>query len=278
MQKIDAHQHFWHYTPQTYPWITEDLALLKRDYLPADLQPLLQASGLGGCVAVQASQTVAETEFLLKLAEAHDFIKGVVGWIDLQDYNIKHTLQKWAERPKLCGFRHIVHDEPDDAFLLRPEFIRGVKALQTFDLTYDILIFEKHLPAALSFVSYLPDSKLVVDHLAKPKIAKHELSPWQENIRSLAQYPNVYCKISGMVTEADWQHWKEEDFIPYLDTVVEAFGADRLMIGSDWPVCRLAGEYETVMGLAMNYFKSFSAAEQEKVFGGNAIRFYNLTL
>ncbi len=278
MTKIDAHQHFWHYTPQAYPWITEDLSVLKRDYLPADLQPLLQASGFAGCVAVQASQTEAETEFLLKLADSHDFIKGVVGWIDLQDYNVKHYLQQWAERPKLCGFRHIVHDEPDDAFLLRPEFIRGVKALQSFDLTYDILIFEKHLPAALSFVSYLPDAKLVVDHLAKPKIARQELSPWQDNIRSLAQYPNVYCKISGMVTEADWQHWKEEDFTPYLDTVVEAFGTDKLMIGSDWPVCRLAGDYETVMRLTMNYFKSFSAAEQENIFGGNAIRFYNLTI
>ncbi len=276
MRKIDAHQHFWHYTPEQYPWISDQMAVLKKDYLPANLHPLLKSSGFEGCVAVQASQHTAETEFLLKLAEAHDFIKGVVGWIDLQDINVNHHLKKWADHPKLCGFRHIIQDEPDDLFMLRPAFMRGVKALKSFNLTYDILIFEKHLPATLQFVSYLTDIRMVVDHIAKPKIARHELSPWQENIKSLAQYGQVYCKISGMVTEADWQHWKEEDFRPYLDTVVEAFGPDRLMVGSDWPVCLLAAPYEKVMGIVEHYFQSFSKEEKEKIFGLNALNFYNV--
>lgn len=278
MIKIDAHQHFWHYSPETHPWITDQLSILKKDYLPADLEPLLAANGFAGCVVVQASQTEAETEILLRLAEKNEFIKGVVGWVDLQDFNVKHHLKKWANHPKLCGFRHIVHDEPDEQFLLRPEFLRGVKALKAFNLTYDILIFERHLPATLQFVSYLPDLKLVVDHIAKPKIATREISPWKENIQSLAKYPNVYCKISGMVTEANLQNWKEEDFRPYLDIVTEAFGPDRLMIGSDWPVCLLGGSYENVMAIAENYFQSFSDAEKEKIFGRNAINFYNLKI
>lgn len=276
MQKIDAHQHFWHYSPEAYPWISDKMSILKRDFLPADLQPLLQANGYSGCIAVQASQTEEESRFLLELAGQNDFIKGVVGWIDLQDYHVKHAIKKWADHPKLCGFRHIIHDEPDDQFMLRPEFMRGVKALGAFNLPYDILIFEKHLPATLQFVSYLPDIKLVVDHIAKPKIKQHEYSPWQENIKSLAQYPNVYCKISGMVTEADWQNWKEEDFQPYLDTIVEAFGTDRLMIGSDWPVCLLAAEYGKVMAIVEHYFHAFSATEKEKIFGLNAMKFYNI--
>ena len=169
MLKIDAHQHFWHYDPAAYPWITDELAMLKKDFLPVDLQPLLEGQGFAGCVAVQASQTEEETRFLLQLAEQHDFIKGVVGWVDLQDINVKHLLKPYADHPKLCGLRHVIHDEPDDQFMLRPEFMRGVKALQAFDLTYDILIFEKHLPATLQFVSYLPEIKMVVDHIAKPK-------------------------------------------------------------------------------------------------------------
>jgi L-fuconolactonase len=184
MQKIDAHQHFWHYSPEAYHWISDHMSVLKRDFLPADLQPLLQANGYAGCIAVQASQTEEETEFLLKLAEQHDFIKGVVGWVDLQDYSVKLTIKKWADHPKLCGFRHIIQDEPDDQFMLRPEFMRGVKALGAFNLPYDILIFEKHLPATLQFVSYLPDMKLVVDHIAKPKIKQHELQNLRHGHRS----------------------------------------------------------------------------------------------
>ena len=276
--RIDSHQHFWQYSSDTHSWVTDKMDTLKRDFLPPDLQPLLAENEITGCVAVQASQTEQESIFLLSLADQYDFIKGVVGWTDLQDYNVKHHLARWANYPKLVGIRHQVQDEPDEQFLLRPEFLRGVKALREFDLTYDLLITERQLPAAISFVAYLPDTKIVLDHLAKPPIAQHELSSWQENIRSLAQYPNVYCKLSGMVTEADWQQWSYEDLVPYLEVVVEAFGTDRLMFGSDWPVCTLAGTYTEVISIVNRYFDSFSEEECAKVFSTNAIDFYQLTL
>lgn len=278
MMKIDAHQHFWNYRPEAFPWISGQMAVLKKDFLPVALQPLLMAHQMTGCIAVQARQTEEETKFLLDLADQHAFIKGVVGWVDLQDIQVRHRIQKWANHPKLCGFRHIVQDEPDDYFMLRPEFMRGVKALKDYQLTYDLLIYEQHLPAALQFVSYLPEVKIVVDHMAKPHIAQHTLEPWQQNIRSLAQYPHVYCKVSGMVTEADWHLWKVEDLVPYLDTVVEAFGVERLIFGSDWPVCLLAAQYHQVVALVENYFRSFSVSEQEKIFGLNAVNFYRLKL
>ena len=276
--RIDSHQHFWQYSPDTHGWITDETDALKRDFLPSDLQPLLAENEIAGCVAVQASQTEQETTFLLSLAGQYDFIKGVVGWVDLQDYNVKHHLARWADHPKLVGIRHQVQDEPDEQFLLRPAFLRSVKALQAFDLTYDLLITERQLPAALSFVAYLPDVKIVLDHLAKPHIAQHELLPWQENIRSLAQYPNVYCKLSGLVTEADWQQWSYDDLMPYLDVAVDAFGTDRLMFGSDWPVCTLSSTYAEVASVINRYFDSFSEEEHAKVFGTNAIDFYQLTL
>ena len=275
--KIDSHQHFWQYSSDTHGWINDKMDALKRGFLPPDLQPLLAENEIAGCVAVQANQTEQETTFLLSLADQYDFIKGVVGWVDLQDYNIKHHLERWANHPKLVGIRHQVQDEPDEQFLLRPEFLRGVKALRKFDLTYDLLITEQQLPTALSFAAYLPDVKIVLDHLAKPHIAQHKLSPWQENIQSLAQYPNVYCKLSGMVTEADWQQWSYEDLAPYLDVVVDAFGTNRLMFGSDWPVCKLAGTYAEVISVINRYFDSFSKEEQAKIFGTNAIDFYQLT-
>ena len=276
--RIDSHQHFWQYSPDTHGWITDETDALKRDFLPSDLQPLLAENEIAGCVAVQASQTEQETKFLLSLADQYDFIKGVVGWVDLQDYNVKHHLERWADHPKLVGIRHQVQDESDEQFLLRPAFLRGVKALQAFDLTYDLLITERQLSTALSFIAYLPDVKIVLDHLAKPHIAQHELLPWQENIRSLAQYPNVYCKLSGLVTEADWQQWSYDDLMPYLDVAVDAFGTDRLMFGSDWPVCTLASTYVEVASVINRYFDSFSEEEHAKVFGTNAIDFYQLTL
>lgn len=278
MLKIDAHQHFWKYDPQRFGWINEHMQVLKQDYLPPDLKQEMRKTGFDGCVAVQASQSEAETDFLLELGEQYDYIKGVVGWIDLCDYNVRRRLAHYAQFPKLCGIRHIVQDEADDYFLLKPDFMRGVKMLPDFDLSYDILIFEKHLPATLQFVSYMPECRLVVDHIAKPKIAAGELSPWEENMRSLARYPNVSCKLSGMLTEADWKNWKPGDFKPYLDVVFEAFGPDKLMIGSDWPVCRLAGEYEEVIALVENYMEHFSEEDKVKVFGQNAIDFYNLNI
>lgn len=278
MFTIDAHQHFWQYDPEQLSWIGDHMQILKQDYLPPDLKSEMDKSGFNGCVAVQASQSEAETDFLLNLANQYDYIKGVVGWVDLCDYNVKGRLRHYAQFPKLCGIRHIVHDEADDYFMLRPDFMRGVKMLPEFGLTYDLLIFEKHLPVALQFVSYLPECRLVVDHIAKPKIAAGALSPWQENIRSLASYPNVYCKLSGMLTEADWKNWKVSDFKPYLDVIFDAFGTDRLMIGSDWPVCRLAGEYEEVMAVVVDYMEHFSEGEKKKVLGQNAVDFYKLSM
>ncbi|MEQ9443556.1 MAG: amidohydrolase family protein [Cyclobacteriaceae bacterium] len=277
MKKIDAHQHFWQYRPHTHSWISEEMAVLRQDYLPADLAPLLEKSDCRGCVAVQASQTAEETEWLLSLADQHAFILGVVGWTDLRDFQVKHALQKLAQHPKLKGIRHVIQDEPDDQFMLDPAFLRGVKMLPQFGLTYDLLIYERHLPVALSFVSYVPEVSIVVDHIAKPKIQQQEFSPWQENMRSLAQYQHVCCKLSGMVTEADWQHWTYEHLVPYLDVVVEAFGPDRLMIGSDWPVCRLATEYDGVMEIIERYFANFSEDEKTSIFYENALRFYDLS-
>ncbi|MDF9795600.1 L-fuconolactonase [Catalinimonas alkaloidigena] len=276
--KIDAHQHFWKYDPLKLGWINDAMQVLKRDYLPPDLKREMDKTGFDGCVAVQASQSEEETDFLLAQAEQYNYIKGVVGWVDLCDYNVKNRLTHYAQFPKLCGMRHIVHDEEDDYFLLRPDFMRGVKMLKEFDLTYDILIFEKHLAVTLQYVSYFPESRLVVDHIAKPRIATAELSPWKENIRSLAEYPNVYCKLSGMVTEADWKNWKPDDFKIYLDVVFEAFGTNKLMIGSDWPVCRLAAEYEEVMAVVENYISQLSQDEQARILGGNAIDFYQLSI
>ena len=277
MLKIDSHQHFWHYSLRTHGWITDDMAVLQRNFLPPDLKPILEQNGLDGCVAVQASPSEQETEFLLGLAEQYDFIKGVVGWVDLQDKRLEDRLAHYTQFTKLVGMRHGVQDEPDEHFLLRPAFLRGIKLLQKFNLTYDLLIIEKQLLATLEFVSHLPSARLVLDHIAKPNIAKHEQSPWKENIRSLAAYPNVYCKLSGMVTEADWQRWQPEDIFPYLDVVVEAFGADRLMFGSDWPVCLLAASYQKVIGLMDQYFAAFSPEEKKQIYRQNAIDFYQLS-
>lgn len=278
MTRIDAHQHFWQYHPHIHAWISDDMSVLKKDFLPADLEPLLRDNGISGCVAVQASTTEEETHFLLQQAERYNFIRGVVGWTDLQDYNIRQNLRHWSSYPLLKGFRHTIQSEPDPEFMLQPAFMRGVKALAEFNFTYDLLIVEQQLPVALQFISYIPEVKVVIDHIAKPDIAGKSISPWQENIRSLAQYPNVYCKISGMVTEADLQNWQAADFTPYLDTVTEAFGSDRLMIGSDWPVCQLAADYGQVMQVVNTYFQAFSAEEQAKIFGQNAIDFYHLKL
>ena len=277
MVRIDSHQHFWRYSPATHDWITDEMKVLKRDYLPPDLKQELDANEVAGCVAVQAAQTEQETQFLLDQADAYPFVRGVVGWVDLQDAAVEERLAHWARHPKFVGVRHIVQSEADEHFLMRPAFLRGVRLLSKFDLTYDLLIQEDQLLVARSFVDELPTAKLVVDHLAKPKIAAHGLSPWQENIRALAERPNVYCKLSGMVTEADWHHWQPDDFAPYLDVVVEAFGTDRVMVGSDWPVCSLAASYTQVKEITDRYFASFTAAEQARVFGQNAIDFYQLS-
>ena len=271
--RIDSHQHFWRYSSEQYPWIQPDWPI-KRDFLPADLEPLLAATGLDGCIAVQARQSLEESRWLLELAEQSPIIRGVVGWVDLRSPEVSRHLEQFVPHPKFVGVRHVVQDEPDDHFMLGSEFQRGIGCLKSFGLTYDLLVFPKQLPAAIKLVESFPDQPFVLDHLAKPSIKDGRLDPWREHIEMLASFPNCCCKVSGVVTEADWNNWQPADFAPYLDVVVNSFGVDRLMYGSDWPVCLLAGNYERVHGLAAAFAKQFSKGDQAKFFGGNAAKFY----
>jgi L-fuconolactonase len=273
--KIDSHQHFWSYDEQEYPWIPKD-SPLHRDWLPKDLEPLLAKAGLDGCVAVQARQTVGESQWLLTLADDAPIIKGVVGWVDLQSETVEDQLAELANCPKFVGVRHVVQDEPDADFMLRPNFLRGLGKLIQFNLTYDLLIYPKQLPAAIELARKFPEQPFVLDHIAKPFIKDGVLSPWREQIRELAGSSNVWCKVSGMITEANHKTWKPADFKPYLDLVFEAFGEDRLMYGSDWPVCLLAGSYERMFGLVDDYTRQLTHPAREKFFGGNAARFYRI--
>lgn len=273
--RIDSHQHFWRYSAEHYPWIQPDWPI-RRDFLPADLEPLITEAGLDGCIAVQARQTLEETRWLLELAGEAPIIKGVVGWVDLRSPMIDQQLESLARHPKLVGVRHVVQDEPDDDFMLGQEFQRGIAALKAFGLTYDILIYPRQLPAAIKLVEKFPDQPFVLDHLAKPLIKNAGIDPWREHIQMLASFPNCCCKVSGLVTEADWTGWQAADFKPYLEVIGAAFGVDRLMYGSDWPVCLLAGSYERVLGLAADFAKHFSTADVAKFFGGNAAKFYCL--
>jgi L-fuconolactonase len=273
---IDAHQHFWKYHPDHQTWMTSDMEVLRRDYLPDELEPLLKAIGFDGTIAVQARQMLEETEWLLKLADERDFIKGVVGWVDLRSPELHGQLERYAKHPKLAGVRHVIHDEPDDRFMLLPEFRRGIAQLREFGLTYDLLLFPKHLPIAVELVAEFPTQPFVLDHIAKPVIREGQLYPWREDLMRLAQFPNVLCKLSGMVTEAKWKQWRPEDFHRYLDIVVEAFGADRVMTGSDWPVCTLSGDYVSTMNLVIDYVRQFPAEVREGILGGNCARFYGI--
>lgn len=252
------------------------MAVLKRDFLPDELVPELRANFVTGCVSVQADQSEGETHFLLKLADCHPEIKGVVGWVDLLRPGVVDRLRYWSQFDKLCGFRHVVQAEPDDRFLLRQDFLQGIRALAEFDFTYDILINRKQLPAAIELVMKFPQQRFVLDHIAKPEIRRATLEPWAEQITRLARSANVYAKLSGLVTEADWRKWRAEDFQPYLDVVLEAFGPDRVMFGSDWPVCLLAGSYRQVKDLISNYIRRLGEEKQARVFAQNAIEFYKL--
>ncbi|MGC1385143.1 MAG: amidohydrolase family protein [Candidatus Acidiferrales bacterium] len=274
--RIDAHQHFWRYKPATHPWITDDMAAIRRDFLPIDLRSTLLANDVCGTVAVQADQSENETRFLLDLAGADDRILGVVGWIDLRAATLLERLEYFARFDSLVGFRHIVQSEPDDRFLLGADFLRGISHLERYGFTYDILINPRQLPAAVQFVEKFPAQRFVLDHLAKPDIRSGKLDGWQHGIGALAAHPNVFCKLSGMVTEASWSSWHVSDFRPYLDLVFEAFGVDRLMFGSDWPVCLVAASYGRVLGLVDDYLQKFSPADRDKIFFANAARFYGL--
>lgn len=274
--KIDAHQHFWQYHPAHQVWMTDAMQVLRRDYLPGDLEPLLAAIGFDGTIAVQARQMPEETEWLLRLADAHDLIKGVVGWVDLRAPELLSQLERYAAHPKLVGVRHVVHDEADDAFMLRPDFRRGIAQLREFDLTYDLLLFPKHLPVAVTLVEEFSNQPFVLDHLAKPAIAEGLVAPWRDDLMRLAAFPNVFCKLSGMVTEAPWRHWQADDFHRYLDIAIEAFGTQRVMIGSDWPVCALSGSYVATMNIVIDYVQQFSGAVRDAILGGNCARFYQI--
>jgi L-fuconolactonase len=274
--RIDSHQHFWKFNPVKDAWITENMKVIQRDFLPSDLLPLMNNNNIDGCIAVQADQSEDETHFLLQLAENNNFIKGVVGWIDLCGENLESRLEYFSQFKNLKGFRHIVQGETDENFLLKDDFCSGITQLEKFNYTYDILIFPKHLVVALEFAKKFPNQKMVIDHLAKPNFKEANFTYWEKGIRDIATCQNVYCKVSGLVTEADWKNWSESDFNYCLNVVTEAFGIDRLMFGSDWPVNLLAASYNQSCDITTNYFSKFSLEEQDKIWGKNAVSFYNL--
>ena len=275
MKIIDTHQHFWNYDAQKQDWINEDMQAIRKDFLAADLAIELKENKVEACISVQAAQSLQETDFLLAQAKANNFIQGVVGWVDLCDLKMEQALEKYATEKLLKGFRHILQAEPK-GFMLQESFIQGLKKLQANNYTYDLLIYAHQLKEANEMVKHLPTVPIVIDHIAKPNIKAGEIEDWKKEITGLANYPNVYCKISGMVTEANWNNWTAADLKPYLDEVVAAFGTDRILFGSDWPVCLVASTYSKWLQLVQNYFNTFSSSEQEAIFAGNAIKFYKL--
>ncbi|WP_207535234.1 amidohydrolase family protein [Desertivirga arenae] len=274
--KIDSHQHFWKFDPIRDSWINDEMKTIQRDFLPPDLLPLLQENGLDGCIAVQSDQSEVENSFQLNNAEQYDFIKGVVGWVDLQAEDIQERLEYYSQFPKLKGFRHVLQGEPQRDFMLRSAFKNGIGLLHKYNFTYDILIFPDQLTYSKELVAAFPDQPFVVDHIAKPYIRDNKIDEWKRDLKALAQFENVSCKISGMVTEADWKKHAPVDFKPYIDAVVESFGTDRIMFGSDWPVCLVAESYAGVFRLVEDYFSTFSQGEQDNFFGNNAVKFYKV--
>jgi len=277
MQRIDAHQHFWQFDPVRDSWITEEMSVIRRDFLPADLRPILDRNEMDGTVLVQTCQAESDNRFMLQLAQENNWIKGIVGWIDLQAMNVEDRLKYYKENhPKMKGFRHVLQAEPDEQFMLKDSFKRGIGLLNKYGFSYDILIYPNHIKYASQLVAEFPDQKFVVDHLAKPYIKAQMIDVWKRDMEELAGHPNVYCKVSGMLAEADWYAWKTEDFRPYFDVVFKAFGTQRLLYGSDWPVCMLGGGYNRAIEILQIYLSRFSQQEQDLFFGGNAVNFYNL--
>jgi L-fuconolactonase len=276
MLKIDSHQHYWLYHPIKDAWITDELKVIQKDFLPVDVWPVMQQNGVSGCVAVQADQSEDENDFLLGLAQKYSFIKGIVGWVSLQADNIEERLAYYGQIKLIKGFRHILQGESDDTFMLNEKFIKGISLLNKYQFTYDILIKPQHLPYAVELVSKFPEQRFVIDHIAKPFIKDKLLDGWREGIRAIAAHSNVYCKISGLITEADWANQEPEGFTPYLDVVFNAFGINRVMFGSDWPVCNLAGGYDGALNAINNYVSQLTLQEQELFWGQNAIAFYRL--
>ena len=273
--RIDSHQHFWKYNPVRDAWITEEMTVIRKDFLPGDLQPILSKNNIDGCVAVQAAQSEEETEFLLGLAYQNPFIKGVVGWINFRNPNFSEHLSWFSQFKLLKGFRHIVQSEPK-GFLLDKKFTKAIAELSNYSFTYDILIYPHQLEETLEFVRQFPNQKFVIDHMAKPYIKNGEMEDWKRDISLCAAFENVSCKISGLTTEANWASWRAEDFVPYLDVVLDQFGPKRLLYGSDWPVCQLAASYEAQLNLIENYIAALSDSEKAAIMGENANHFYNL--
>ena len=273
---IDSHQHFWNYEPEKHSWIDDEMSVIRRDFLSDDLQKVFDENGVDACVAVQADQTTEETDFLISLAENNNFIKGVVGWVDLRSESIEEDLLKYKKYDVVKGFRHVVQEEQDHNFMLRPEFLNGIELLGKYDLCYDILIFPHQLGAALELVKKFPNQKFVIDHIAKPYIKDGFFEGWAVMMREIAKNQKVYCKISGMITEADYKTWTPELVHPYMKLVLESFGAGRVMYGSDWPVCLVAGNYSIVKALVTDFISDLSQEQQNAIMGGNAAKFYNL--
>lgn len=273
---IDSHQHFWRYRMETHSWIDDTMAVIRKDFLPGDLKPIYNENNVNGCVAVQADQTLEETHFLLDLAEQNSFIKGVVGWVDLRSLDIEEQLHYLKRHNKLKGLRHIVQGESDPEFMLRPEFLNGISKLEQYDYTYDILIFAHQLDMTLKFVRHFPNHKFVIDHIAKPDIKNDEFDDWAKRMTSLSEYENVYCKLSGIITEADYNTWTKEQVQPYINLALHAFGPQRIMFGSDWPVCLVAGTYAQVKNLIIESISELSESERTDIMANNAIQFYNL--
>ncbi|MGV3704846.1 MAG: amidohydrolase family protein [Arcticibacter sp.] len=276
MFKIDSHQHFWRFDPVRDAWINEDMRAIQKDFLPEDLKKELDQQSINGCIAVQADQSEADNAFLIELAAMHPFIKGIVGWVDLQADNIEETLQFYSQYKIVKGFRHVLQGEANRALMLEPAFKRGIGHLKQFGFTYDILIFRDQLQYAAELCTLFPEQQFVLDHIAKPDIRNQVINDWAPGIRDLAKNPNVCCKVSGMVTEASWQNWKSEDFTPYLDVVFESFGIERLMFGSDWPVCNVAGGYAAMIDIVKSYLSQFPEDQQALFWGQNASTFYRI--
>jgi L-fuconolactonase len=276
MYKIDAHHHFWTYHPVEYDWMTDEMAEIRRDFGPSELKAAMDAAGISGAISVQARQTVQETQALLNIADRNEFIRGIVGWVPLVDSRVADVISRLALNGKLRALRHVLQDEPDPDYMLRDDFNIGVGQLKPFGLAYDILIFERHLPQTIQFVDRHPDQVFVLDHFGKPRVAANEISPWRERIRDLARRPNVFCKLSGLVTEAEYRNWTEEQLQPYFEVVLEAFGPRRLMFASDWPVCLVATTYEDWAGIVARSLRDLSEAEQQRIWSGTAIEAYRL--
>jgi len=275
MKIIDTHQHFWNYDPKIHDWINEDMQAIQKDFLPANLAIVLKENKVEACISVQAEQSIQETDFLLAQGKANNFIQGVVGWVDICDLKMEQALEKYATEKLLKGFRHILQAEPK-GFMLQESFIQGLKKLQANNYTYDLLIYAHQLKEANEMVKHLPTLPIVIDHIAKPNIKAGEIEDWKKEIKQIAQNPNVYCKISGMSTEANWESWTMDDLKPYLDLVVATFGTNRIMFGSDWPVSLVASTYSKWLNTVQNYFNTFNLNEQEAFFANNAIKFYKI--